>query len=263
MLSIEKLTTGYGGKAVLDGVDLAVRDGEFVGLIGPNGCGKTTLLRTISGVLSPMEGRVLLKGTDLHEIERRTLAKTIACLSQDLKPELPFTVREVALLGRTPHLPRIGGETQKDLEIVQRAMQATETLHLAERPITELSGGERQRVFIAMCLAQEPEVLLLDEPTSHLDIGHQLSVLELIRGLNRRTRVTVVAVFHDLNLAAEFCETLVMINAGKVRAVGRPEEVLTSDMIREVYAVNVLMERNPVSNKPHIVVTAGEAASNA
>ena len=263
MLAIEKLTTGYGSKVVLDEVDVAVREGEFVGLIGPNGSGKTTLLRAVSGVLAPMSGRVLFKGADVQGIDRRTLARSLACLSQDLKLDLPFTVREVASMGRTPHLPRVGGETRRDIEIVERAMEATETSHLAERPITELSGGERQRAFIAMCLAQEPEALLLDEPTSHLDIGHQLSVLDLIRDLNHRTGVTVLAVFHDLNLAAEFCERLVMLDGGRVRAAGRPEEVLTAEMIREVYGAAVLMERNPVSGKPHVVVTAGGGASDA
>ena len=262
MLAIENLTAGYGDTVVLNDVALTVRRGEFVGLIGPNGCGKTTLLRTVSGVLAPMAGRVLLKGVPVHEMGRRALARVMACLSQDLTLDLPFTVREVALMGRTPHLPRIGAETQKDLDIVARAMDVTETAHLANRAITELSGGERQRAFIALCLAQEPEVFLLDEPTSHLDIGHQLSVLGLIADLNRATGVTVVAVLHDLNLAAEFCHRLILLDRGKVRAMGRPEEVLTSQMIREVYAADVLTERNPVSHKPHIVVAAREGRSD-
>jgi iron complex transport system ATP-binding protein len=159
-------------------------------------------------------------------------------------------------MGRSPHLPRFGRETEADLAIVERAMNLANVSHIAERPITEISGGERQRAFIAMCLAQEPQVLLLDEPTSHLDIGHQLSILDLIRNLNRKTRMTVVAVFHDLNLAAEYCDRLVLLNRGRVAATGTPVEVLTTEMIHEVYGADVLVGRNPTSGCPHIIMSA-------
>jgi len=160
------------------------------------------------------------------------------------------------LMGRAPHLPRIGTETAKDFEITAHAMEIADICHLADRLITEISGGERQRALIAMCLAQEPNLLLLDEPTNHLDIAHQLSVLDLIRKLNRQTGMTVIAVFHDLNLAAEYCDKLVVLNHGRVEVSGSPDEVLTSDMILKVYDAKVLTEQNPVSNKPHIMLTA-------
>ena len=257
MLSIQGVSAGYGERLVLQDVSLDVAAGEFVGLIGPNGSGKTTLLRVASGVLAPRAGEVRLRGAVLRQIGRRRLAQVLACLSQDVALDLDFTVREVTLLGRSPHLPVLGRETRKDFEIADRAMERADVRHLADRPVTRISGGERQRALIAMCLAQEPDVLLLDEPTSHLDIGHQLSALDLIRRLNRETGMTVVAVFHDLNLAAEYCGRLLVLDGGRTDALGPPEEVLTADRIRRVYGAKVWMEPNPVSKKPHVVVSAG------
>lgn len=256
MLSIENISAGYGDELVLHNVSMKAEAGQFVGLIGPNGSGKTTLLRVISGVLAPKAGEVLLRGTGLQKISRRRLAKTIACLSQNLTLDFSFTIRDVTLMGRTPHLPKIGRETRKDFEIAEYAMEIADVLDLADRLITEVSGGERQRALIAMCLAQEPEVLLLDEPTSHLDVGHQLSVLDLIRKLNRQSGMTVIAVFHDLNLAAEYCDKLLVLDHGGSEAFGPPADVLTSDMILRVYGAKVRTLQNPVSNKPHIVLTA-------
>ncbi len=257
MLSIENISAGYGDGLVLQNVSMEVKAGQFVGLIGPNGSGKTTLLRVITGVLAPEDGYVLLQGKRLKEIGRRKMAKTVACLSQDLSLDLSFTVREVTLMGRTPHLPKLAKETRRDFEIAEHVMELADVSNLADRLITEISGGERQRALIAMCLAQEPKVLLLDEPTSHLDVAHQLSALDLIRELNRKTGMTVVAVFHDLNLAAEYCDKLLVLGRGRVEAFGLPEEVLTSDTILKVYGAKVLTEQNPVSNKPHIILTAG------
>jgi iron complex transport system ATP-binding protein len=262
MVSVENITAGYDGQPVLRDVRLTVAPGEFLGLIGPNGCGKTTLLRVISGVLPTMAGIVTVQGKNLREIGRRKLAQIMACLLQDLSLDLDFTVRELVLMGRSPHLPRIGSETQRDFEVTEHVMGLCDVSHLANRSITELSGGERQRVLVAMCLAQEPRVLLLDEPTSHLDIGHQLSVLDLIARLNRQTGVTVIAVLHDLSLAAEYCQRLLVLNRGRVAALGTPAEVLTAEMISTVYGASVLIEPNPLSGKPHIVFAAAAAESN-
>jgi iron complex transport system ATP-binding protein len=260
MISLENITAGYDGRPVLRDVRFDVAPGEFLGMIGPNGCGKTTLLRTVSGALPTMAGRVVVQRSDVREIGRRKLARIMACLLQDLALDLAFTVQELVLMGRAPHLPRIGGETKHDFEVVGHALHLCDVSHLADRPITEMSGGERQRVLIAMCLAQEPRVLLLDEPTSHLDIGHQLSVLDLMAKLNRQTGVTVIAVLHDLNLAAEYCQRLLVLNDGRVAALGTPEEVLTAEMVSTVYGTTVLIERNPLSGKPHVVLAAGFAA---
>jgi iron complex transport system ATP-binding protein len=256
MLALENIIAGYNRRLVLQNVTVSITAGEFVGLIGPNGSGKTTLLRVISGVLPVRQGEVWLGGRSLREMGRRDVARIVAHLLQDRALGLAFSVREVVLMGRSPHLPRFGGETERDLVIVERAMELANVSHIADRPITEISGGERQRAFIAMCLAQEPQVLLLDEPTSHLDIGHQLSVLNLIRNLNRQTRMTVVAVFHDLNLAAEYCDRLVLLDQGTVVAAGTPVDVLTTEMILNVYGAKVFIGRNPVSDGPHVVLAA-------
>jgi len=257
MNSIENVVARYGKKVLLQDVSVTADAGEFLGLIGPNGSGKTTLLRVVSGVLPPEKGRVLLRDTNLQDIGRRELARTMAFLPQDLAVDFSFTVREVVLMGRSPHLSRISYEKRKDVEIAERAMELTGVEHLADQIITEISGGERQRVFIAMCLAQEPTLLVLDEPTNHLDIAHQLAALDLIQRLNRQTGMTVVSVFHDLNLAAEYCQRLVVLDRGRVAAVGTPEDVLTTDMILQVYGVKVFAEQNRISEKPHIMVAAG------
>ena len=257
MLVLEDIHAGYRDYPVLEEVSLNVQNGQFVGIIGPNGCGKTTLLRVIAGVLRPTAGRVLLDGMDMRRIPRRKLARTMACLAQDMGLNLSFTVRDVVQMGRWPHVRRIGRESQHDMEVVERAMVAADVLHLADHAVTETSGGERRRAFIAMCLAQEPRLFLLDEPTTHLDIGHQLSILDLIRGLNQRDGMTVVAVFHDLNLAAEYCDQLLILNQGKAESFGTPEQVLTPEMIQRVYGAGVSVERNPVSLRPHVVLSAG------
>jgi len=257
MLALENVNAGYGDRRVLHDVTLDVAPGEFLGVLGPNGCGKTTLLRVVSGVLPATAGRIRVRGTDLRALDRRALARTMACLLQHLSVELAFTVRELVLLGRSPHLPWFGRESQRDEDVARRAMELADVAHLAERRVTEISGGELQRALIAMCLAQEPSVLLLDEPTSHLDIGHQLSILDLIAQLNRDTGMTVIAVFHDLNLAAEYCQRLLVLEGGRIAALGTPHEVLTPETLQRVYGVIAQIEPNPLSGKPHVLVGAG------
>ena len=260
MLTVENLSAGYGDRLVLQDVTLAVAPGEFLGVLGPNGCGKTTLLRAMRGTLKPRQGRVRLGDEDVQAIDRKSLARTMAYLPQDLGIALDFTVRELALMGRSPHLSRFVRESAADRRVAERAMELANVLHLADRFVTALSGGERQRALIAMCLAQEPRILLLDEPTNHLDLSHQLSILDLIARLNR-DGLAVVAVFHDLNLAAEYCSRLVLLESGRVAEMGAPAEVITADAIRRVYGVPVAVERNGVSQRPHVVLTAGAYSS--
>ncbi len=259
MLTVENLHAGYGDKLALQDVTLAVAPGEFLGVLGPNGCGKTTLLRAIRGTLAPRRGRVRLRDRDVRTIDKRSLARTMAYLPQDLVIELDFTVRELALMGRSPFLSRFVQESDEDRRVAEQAMQLADVLHLAERAVTALSGGERQRTLIAMCLAQQPQILLLDEPTNHLDLAHQLSILDLIARLNRNQGLAVVAVFHDLNLAAEYCGRLVLLENGRVAAMGTPAEVITEEAIRRVYGVQVTVQPNPTSQRPHVVLTAGAA----
>jgi iron complex transport system ATP-binding protein len=183
----------------------------------------------------------------------------MAYLPQDQVIELDFTVRELALMGRSPHLARFSRESDDDRRAADRAMQQADVLHLADRPVTALSGGERRRALIAMCLAQEPKIFLLDEPTNHLDLAHQLSILDLLLRLHRDSGLAVVAVFHDLNLAAEYCGRLALLDNGRLAALGRPQEVITEELIRRVYGVRVSVEPNSVSQRPHVVLTAGAA----
>ena len=259
MLEIRNIAGGYGGADILGGVDFSVETGEMLGIIGPNGCGKTTLLRFITGVLRPRRGEVLIEGKSVLDFPRRELARISACVTQEAATDFSFDAREIVTMGRHPYISRFGWETRHDIETVDRAMEFTDVTHLADRPITDLSGGERQRVFIAMALAQEPRLLLLDEPTSHLDINHQLAIMDIVSRLHRESSVTVVMVSHDLNLASEYCDRLLMMNEGRVAHHGTPEEVLTPENIERIYGTRVHVERNPASGRPHIILISRSA----
>ncbi|MDQ7779396.1 MAG: ABC transporter ATP-binding protein [Planctomycetota bacterium] len=249
---LESVTCGYGRSEVLRDVSLAVSAGEFVGLVGPNGCGKTTLLRAATGIIPCTRGRVLVNGTDVRALSSRELARRIAVVSQEVQMDLAFSVEEVAMMGRTPHLTLAGRRNAHDAEVVARALDLVDVKHLADRPVRELSLGERQRVFIAMALAQEAGLFLLDEPTTHLDIGHQVSALDIFRKLNREREMTVVAVLHDLNLASMYCDRVVLLSEGRIRAAGTPHEVLTYQNIEAVYKTVVVVREEPVTGRPHV-----------
>ena len=238
LLNVEGVTFGYGHQPLLYNVHLQVHAGEMVGLLGPNGSGKTTLLRLISGVLRPRQGKIFLEGRDLQQWGRRGVAQRIAVVPQELHMPFSFTVEHMVGLGRTPFVNFLGSQTKHDQGIVQEAMQAAGIDTLAHRVFNELSGGERQRVIIAMALAQEPQLLLLDEPTSHLDIKYQVETLELVQRLNRERGVTVIAAMHDLNLAARYFPRLLLFQRGIVADAG-PAEVLEPRLLSRVYGVNV------------------------
>ena len=243
----------YDSFQALENVSFEVREGDFLGIIGPNGAGKTTLLRCITKILKPKVGAIFLDEKDVLEMGREEIAKNVSVVPQDSPLTFPFTVLDIVLMGRTPHLGRLAHETKKDLRIAKAAMKLTKVSHFADRTINELSGGERQRVVIAKALAQEPKALLLDEPTLHLDINHQLEILELIKGLNKREKLTVLAVFHDLNLAARFCSKLLLLNSGKIHSIGSVEDVLTPGNIEAVYHVKVQITRHPLTNSLNVV----------
>jgi len=253
LLELQQLRCGYGMREILREINLKIEQGEFVGIIGPNGSGKTTLLRTISRVLEPTRGKVIFRGRDLYHLRSRQVAREIAVVPQDTLISFPFTVEEVVLLGRLPHLGRFRWESSHDRAVVFNAMALTDTLELAERPVNELSGGERQRVIIAQALAQEPRILLLDEPTTHLDINHQIEILELLKKLNFEQKLTIILISHDLNFAAQYCQHLVMLKEGSIFMEGGPSQVLTPENIKKVYQTPVMVINNPVTGFPCIV----------
>jgi iron complex transport system ATP-binding protein len=203
-LTAQNLIFRYRDKNILDGLSLDIEQGSFVSIIGPNGSGKSTLLKNIAAELIPQQGIVLLENRDIFKIRKKTLAQTMAVVPQESGGDFAFSVADTVLMGRMPHQKRFQGDSEQDLAIIREAMELTNTWHLRDRLITELSGGEKQRVIVARALAQQPRLLLLDEPTSHLDIQHQLELLELLERLNKARGLTVIAVLHDLNLAARF-----------------------------------------------------------
>ena len=233
-------------KTLLDGVDVRAERGQFLGLIGPNGAGKSTLLRALSGVLRYQEGAVALEGSDLQSMPARDVAAMLALVPQIAPYTQGFTAFELVVMGRYPHLGRFQVEGEADDRIAREAMRRTETEQFAERTLDTLSGGERQRVFLARALAQQPRVLLLDEPTSNLDILHQLKILGLVRTLVD-DGLTVIAAIHDLNLAARYCDRLVLLSEGRVVTEGPPEEVLAPETIESTFGVRSAIHRDPVT----------------
>ncbi|MCK4267611.1 MAG: heme ABC transporter ATP-binding protein [Actinomycetia bacterium] len=250
-VELSDISLSYEGVRVLEKIGFSVGEGDFIGVIGPNGSGKTTLLRTIARVLRPESGAVFVNGLNINQLSRREIAQNIAVVSQETNMVFSFTAFEVVLMGRTPHASRFKIEDQDDFVIAEEVMKVTDTWHLADRPISELSGGEKQRVMIAQALAQKTRLLLLDEPTSHLDINHQLQILDLIRNRSRGG-LAVVAVFHDLNLASRFADILILLKDGCVHINGLPEEVLTVDNIGEVFAVDAHIEKHPATGETYI-----------
>jgi len=252
IINLEAVNFSYPGREIFSHLDLSLKEGEILGLIGPNSSGKTTLLKLMDGLLYPQKGKVFLLGKEIPKIPRRQVARTIAVVPQEMEVPFAFTVGEIILMGRAPYLSRFGWERPKDLSVAREAMALTDVAGLEDRPFLKLSQGEKQRVLIARALAQEPRVILLDEPTSHLDLNHQVEINELIRSLNFQKKLTVLNISHDLNLAAEYCHRLVLLSRGSIFAVGTPAEVITEENIRRVYETNVMVEKNPLSGAPRV-----------
>lgn len=254
LLTAQSVSYRQDGHMILSDVHLSVKPGELVGLIGPNGAGKTTLLKVIGGLWSGAKGEITLLDRPLARYSARDVARIIAQVPQITALDFPFSVRQVVLMGRNPHLSRFEIETERDRRIAEQAMKRTKTLDLAERLIGTLSGGERQRVLIARALTQEARLLLLDEPTANLDIQHQIGILELVQGLIREDGLGAVAAVHDLELAARFCGRLVLMDHGAVLAEGMPEDVLSPDILRRAYAVDTRAYPDPVTGHLRIAV---------
>jgi len=253
-VQLEHVSFAYSDGLVLQDASLSIKEGELVGLIGPNGSGKTTLLKLISGVLYPIQGEIHLDGLSLKRLKRKKVAQRVAVVPQQFHMPFAFKVEEVVMLGRTPFLSMLSEGRKKELDIVNQAMEVVGIRPLGQRFFNELSGGERQKVILAMALAQQPRLLLLDEPTAHLDISHQMEILQLVRRLNEEQGTTIIAAMHDLNLASLYFRRLIMLKEGRIFADGTPKEVLTPPLIQEVFSASVQVQPHPLANVPHIVV---------
>jgi len=254
LLVLENVLSGYEQEAVIQKITFTVEEGEFLGLIGPNGAGKSTLLRVLTRILNIWEGKIIFKGKDWETFSAKQFSKEVAFLPQNIETPFPFSVEEFILLGRYPYFGYFGQVSLQDKQLVEEIMTLTDTMNLKDKKINHLSGGEKQRVFLAQTLIQEPKLLLLDEPVAHLDIRHQIEILDLIKKQNQEKGTTVVAVFHDLNLASEYCERLILMNQGKIYKTGTPEEVLTYQDLEQVYKTVVVVEKNPFSHKPYVLL---------
>ena len=252
-LAARELTLGYGERTVIEDLDLVVPPGQVTAIVGANACGKSTLLRSMSRLLSPRAGRVLLDGKAVHRMPAKELARTLGLLPQSpIAPE-GITVADLVGRGRNPHQRLLSRWSREDDAAVAAALDATHTADLAERSVDELSGGQRQRVWIAMALAQQTELLLLDEPTTFLDVSHQIEVLDLLTDLNRARGTTIVMVLHDLNMAARYSDHLIALADGHLHAAGDPAEVLTEDCVRAVFGLDSQVITDPVSGRPLMV----------
>ncbi len=252
-LAARDLTLSYDGRVVVDGLDLDIPPGRVTAIVGPNACGKSTLLRGLSRLLTPASGTVLLDGADIHSLPTKTVATRLGLLPQTPTAPDGITVADLVGRGRYPHQGWFRRWTADDDQAVAEAMESTGVTDLAERAIDELSGGQRQRVWIAMALAQQTGILLLDEPTTFLDISHQIDVLDLLLDLNAARGTTVVMVLHDLNLAARYADHLIAMKAGAIVASGQPGSVVTADLVREVFGVESVIAADPVTATPLVV----------
>jgi iron complex transport system ATP-binding protein len=250
MIEARGIDWSAAGRVIVDGVDCRVEPGSLVGVIGPNGSGKSSFLRCLAGLRTPDDGVVLVQGDTIGSLGRREVARRLAFLDQETSGDLPLTVLEVVMLGRTPHKRLFDRDDDGDRAIAARALAATELTGFEARGWTTLSGGERQRARIARAIAQEPSILLLDEPTNHLDVSHQLQVLRLVRALG----LACLAALHDLNLAAMFCDSLIVLHEGRVAATGPPAEVLTAALVRDVYGVACEIVSHPRTGRPVVTI---------
>ncbi len=253
-ISLSRVTKAFTPElCVLKELDLSVMRGEIYGIIGPNGSGKTTLLRLMAGYIEPDSGQVLVGGRAHESIPPTKLARIVAFVPQESQLVFQFTVMEVVLQGRYPYLGRLGIESPDDIDAARRAMETTDTYQFRNRWVEELSGGERQRVIIARALAQEPEILLLDEPTSFLDIKHQVGIHDLLRRLNREQGMTVISVLHDLTMASTYFDRLCLLNKSRAVSIGPPEEVIRYRLIKDVFDTEVYIDINVVTGRPYII----------
>lgn len=249
MINIHDFTVGYNNKVVVRNFDLHVEKGDMLAIIGPNGSGKSTVLKAMGRLLKPMEGTIYLDGKVLSSMSNKNIAKEMACLSQHNTAPKDMSIRKMVGFGRNPHKAWCESLNKEDEEIIDWALENTNLKHMQHRKMTSISGGESQRAWMAMALAQKPKVLLLDEPTTYLDINNQIEILELVKQLNEKLRLTVVMVLHDLNQAAKYSNKIVVLKNGEIQTQGKPEEVLNRDLIRDVYNVDMNILKDQYGEK--------------
>ncbi|MDF1589885.1 MAG: ABC transporter ATP-binding protein [Desulfobacterales bacterium] len=253
-IDIHKIDHSYGDFPVLQDISFSIETGDFFIVIGPNGSGKTTLMKIIANIIKPLQGRLTLFSRPLELYPRKKLARKVAFVPQLADLDFPFTVTEIVLMGRSPHLGLLGWEQEKDFEIAQRAIAFTETTHLAHRKLNELSGGERQRVYIARAICQEPQIILLDEPTAALDLAHQIKIMDLMEKLRAEKNITIVMVSHDVNLAAMYARRLLLLNRGRIVTLGPPQDVLNYKTLEAVYGCTLLVDESPIGRFPRVTL---------
>lgn len=253
VIQAKQLVFAYQQQPVLNALNMEVPQGAFTAIVGPNGCGKSTFVKQLIKSLKPQSGDIHIFGKPLNSYSHKALGKLIAYVPQATQIGFDFTVEEVVLMGRYPHLKRFQSETPKDREIAAEAMKATGVWALKDKPANALSGGEQQRVIVARALAQEPQILILDEPISHLDLPHQVELMALIRKMAQEKGITVLAIIHDLNLALDYSDYVVMMQGGQVHYSGIPTEIISERSIREIYGLEVCMIQNPVTGNPHVI----------
>lgn len=254
-VSIRNLNFSYGDQPVLNNLDLSLEKGLFYSIIGPNGSGKTTLLKNLQKILKPDSSCIFLNGEDIRSVSIKDLSRRIATVPQETHMDFDFTVLDMVLMGRAPYLKRFESEGAYDLELAKTAMEITDTWKLKDKSIRQLSGGELQRAVVSRAMVQDTDVLLLDEPVSHLDLHHQISILRTVAGFCRSKGITVLAVLHDINLASEFSDAIILMNHGVVISIGSPDQVVNQGSMKSLFDMECLVISNPLSGKPHVIPT--------
>ncbi|WP_195237502.1 ABC transporter ATP-binding protein [Romboutsia sp. 1001285H_161024_C4] len=252
MISASNLKVGYEDKVIIENLNLEINKGEVVSIIGPNGCGKSTLLKSLSRMIKPLSGEVFLEGKRIKDLKGKLIAQKVCLLSQHNNVPMDLTVEELVYFGRIPHKKWFETKTNNDKEIVDWAIENTGLSKYKKTPIGALSGGERQRAYIAQALCQKPDILLLDEPTTYLDISYQLELMELVREINEKFKITIVMVLHELNQASKYSDRLIIMKDGQIISDGRPNDVVNKDVIKKVYKIECDIDNDPQSNKPRI-----------
>ncbi|MBW1867648.1 MAG: ABC transporter ATP-binding protein, partial [Deltaproteobacteria bacterium] len=253
----KNLSYAYDGTTVVSDLSFSVNTGEFFIIIGPNGSGKTTLMKIIAGLLKPDQGELEILGQSIKRYKRKNLARKIAFVPQHVPVDFPFIVSDVVLFGRSPYLGAFGLETKRDIDLARQAMAFTEVGHFSKRRLDQLSGGECQRVFIARAICQDPDIILLDEPTASLDIAHQMRIMDLMEKMKKEKNITAIMVSHDVNLAAMYADTLMLINRGELVKLGTPADVLTYKTLESAYGCTLLVDDNPLGKLPRVTPVPG------